>query len=127
MKRMIPLVFTALAVGVLHAAPARLPYVPEKLPAPPQELDLRGTTWDSRLKAEDRMFVFHSDGTLHFGGNTEKSSWRVEGNTVYVEINNGYRFFRGTVQGDVMEGESWNIAGSRWTTRLERVRSFPKK
>ena len=39
---------------------------------------------------------------------------------MYFEINNGYREFRGAVnlEGNVIQGDSWNKAGKRWQTVL---------
>ena len=29
--------------------------------------------------------------------------------------------FRGTIQGNVIRGESWNVTGKRWQTHLQRT------
>jgi hypothetical protein len=111
--------WSAVAVGIAHAVPARPLYEPAP---PPPPFNLRGTTWDGSPKQEDQMIVFEEDGKLSYGGIRRDGIWRLEGhNTVYFELNNAYRMFRGTVQGNVIVGESWNIAGLRWPTRLVRV------
>jgi hypothetical protein len=125
MKRMLALgfVWSALALGSAGAAPARLPYEPPQRTAP---LDLGGTVWDGSPIHEDRLIVFEPDGRLTYGpAKHHDGAWRLEGNVVYFELNDAYRMFRGTVRGNVIQGESWNIAGTRWQTRLIRV-SAPK-
>jgi hypothetical protein len=123
MRRMFALefVWAVLAVCSADAVPARQAHAP---PAPSKKaaLDLRGTVWDGAPIHEDRMIVFEPDGGLTYGlGKNRGGSWRLEGNTVYFELNNAFRMFRGTVQGNFIQGESWNVVGTHWQTRLLRV------
>jgi hypothetical protein len=121
MRRMFALGFAwcVLALSSADAVPARQAYAPPPNKAAP---DLRGTVWDGAPIHEDRMIVFEPDGNLTYGvGKHHGGLWRLEGNTVYFELNNAFRMFRGTVQGDLILGQSWNVAGTRWETRLIRV------
>ena len=112
--------WSALGFGVAGAVPARPLYEP---PEPPKIAapDLRDTAWQG-IEAPDRNIYFHSDGQLSYTrGQAGFGTWRLEGNVVYFEFNKCYREFRGVFQGDVIQGDSWNIAGKRWMTTLKRV------
>jgi hypothetical protein len=114
-----------MAQNALQAVPARPRYEP---PEPPILIDLRGTTWQGKdLTVANRVYVFESDGTLHYGKNNPsslKGSWKLDGNEVYFEMNNRFREFKGIIQGDTMTGESWNKSGKRWQTTFHRVRDM---
>lgn len=119
-------VFLIACTGLaLHAAPARLPYEPDRLPdPPPSQLDLRGTYWFGKCYTDNFWIIFEKDGSLSYGYNQNKfhnGTWKVEGNNLYFEMNGKYLEFRGAVQGSIIQGEAWNIAGGRWQTffRLE--------
>jgi hypothetical protein len=120
MTRMIGLWLTwfVLAIGIVHAVPARPLYEP-----PPENvpIELGDTEWVG-VEAADQYFAFHRDGTLSYvRGQKGNASWKIEGNILYFEINNKYREFRGVVQGHVIQGESWNVAGRRWPTELKQA------
>jgi hypothetical protein len=120
-KRMLVLGFawSMLTLGVAQAVPARPRYEP---PIPPAPFDLRGTVWDSKDVPEDRLIEFVPDGTLMYGpSRSHNGIWRLEGNSIYFELNDGYRMFRGYLKGDVIQGESWNEGGTHWGTTLYRV------
>lgn len=108
------------AIGMAQAVPARPLYEPTD---PPRSLarpaELHNTAWVGTESA-DRNLFFHSDGTLGYT-RTQKAfgTWKLEGNNLYFEFNNRYREFRGTIQGNVIQGESWNRVGKRWQTRLQ--------
>ena len=110
-----------LALSAAQAVPARLPYGPPETPPP---LDLRGTTWLGQDHVANYRITFESDGTLTYGYNHNfhrGGSWALEGNKVYFEVNKKYREFKGTVTGNMLQGDSWNVAGTRWQTLLQRV------
>lgn len=109
-----------LAVGTALAVPARPLYEP---PAPPKVavIDLRDSFWQG-VEAPDRNIFFHGDGQLSYSRSQKGfGTWYVEGNVVYFEFNKKYREFRGTIQGSVIQGESWNVTGKRWTSTLQRA------
>lgn len=123
MKRTLIIVWlgwSIVAAGVAYAVPARPRY--ERAPQPSKTAELCGSVWDSKDVAEDRLIHFARDGGLIFGVNqTRNGSWRLEGNIVYFEINDGYRMFRGVLLGDRIHGESCNVDATRWQTTLFRV------
>ena len=115
-------IWMCMAIGMMHAAPARPLYQP---PEPTKEFafkDVRGTVWKGP-EAADRYIQFNADGTLSYvpGGAKGNATWKQQGHEVYFEINNSYREFRGTinVEGTMIQGDSWNKAGKRWRTVLQ--------
>jgi hypothetical protein len=117
------LAWSAAAASVIVAAPARLPYEPP--PPPPAVVDLRGTSWEGKDHVEGYRVTFEPDGTLTYGYNKMShrgGSWQQSGNNLYWEVNQQYREFKGSVAGNVLQGESWNKAGKRWQTFLMRVK-----
>lgn len=129
MKRLVFLVMAVspLTFGLAHAVPDRWPRLPE-LPERPLALDLRGTSWQGSDHVEGYRVTIEPDGTVTYGyreKSTRGGSWVQEGNHVYWEVNKKFRETRATIVGDVLRGESWNKAGKRWTTNLQRV-SAPK-
>ena len=124
MKRsaLLMLAWLTLAFSVAHAIPARRPY---ELPnAEPERYDFRGTTWQGRTYEGWAMaIVFEPNGVLSYsyqGSSSKVGSWKSEANILYMEMNNKYCEFRGTVTGNALQGDSWNVAGLRWKTHLTR-------
>ncbi len=110
-----------LALAIAHAVPARPLYEPPEPPKPTSLPDLRDTAWQG-VEQADRNIYFHPDGQLSYArGQAGFGSWRLEGNNVYFEFNKQYREFRGTINGNTIQGDSWNIGGKRWVTSLQRV------
>lgn len=119
---LVSLVWTVLVINLIGAAPARLPLEPK---LPPPQLELRGTTWQGQDHVPNYRITFESDGTLTYGYNGKANrggSWTLEGNKLYWEVNKQYREFRGTVVGNVIQGDSWNKTGKRWQTHLNQVK-----
>jgi hypothetical protein len=123
---MLPLIFvwSALALGDLQAAPARR-FEPEVQPQPqPPTAPLAGTHWFGKCYADNFWIIFEPSGIITYGYNGNKWSngtWKLEGNNLYFEMNKRYLEFRGTVQGDAIQGEAWNVQGSRWQTHFKRT------
>lgn len=118
------------SLGAAHAVPARPFYEPAKIKLPELHIDLRGTTWNAVDGLDlqlNRTLVFMPDGALRYGTGApggklnQQASWKLQGNQLYFEINNQYREFKGQVVGDMIFGQSWNRAGQRWETKLQRV------
>jgi hypothetical protein len=126
-QRMLLFLFawSALALGAAQAVPARLPYEPPPAPEPVVP-DLRGTTWtgwNDGVKA-DWIVLFEPDGTLNYryGNATYRNgTWKLEGDALYYESNKKYAEFRGIFQGNVINGEAWNVTGLRWQIHLQRA------
>jgi hypothetical protein len=121
-------VFLALLVLILglaagEAAPVRLPREP--VPVEPEQLDLRGSRWFGKTyEGADWTIIIEPNGgvTNIENGNVYKvGSWKATGpNTVYMELNQVYYEFRGTLTGDVLAGDSSNKVGLRWKTTFRR-------
>lgn len=119
-----------LASGIAHALPARPLYVPEPPLKAPSEffLDIRGTSWVGQDFVPNYQMTFKADGTLSYGYKGKLNhggSWIQQGNSVYFEINKKYREFKGSVDADTLQGESWNVTGKRWQTHLRRASTSP--
>jgi len=113
-----------IAFEAAHAVPARPLYVPEERPKLPPRFEFGGSYWFGKCYETDFWVVFEKNGVLSYGysGNTFKNgTWKLEGTNLYFEMNNRYLEFRGTMQGDLIQGESWNVAGGRWDTRFARM------
>jgi hypothetical protein len=112
-----------LMMPLLQAAPDRKPHGPE-LPKRVQPLDLRGTKWMGKDHVDNYHVTFEADGTLTYGynkGSSRGGSWSLIGNQLYWEVNKQYRETKATVNGDTIQGESWNKVGRKWQTLLQRV------
>ena len=126
MKHMLVFVFvwSTFALSVAQAIPARRPYEPPS--ADSDRYDFRGTTWEGKTYEGWAMtVVFEPNGVLTFsyqGASSKTGSWKADANTLYMEMNSKYCEFRGTLSGNVLQGESWNVTGLRWKTLLTRTK-----
>ena len=67
---------------------------------------------------------FVADGTMNVSYKTtrfNRASWKQDGDKIYWEMNNKYCEFEGKMNGDVIEGESRNVTGKKWATKMTRV------
>ncbi len=89
-----------------------------------------GTTWTGYDSDGDfNEYRFMSDGTVKYSKVTYPDgyhssgagSWKQNGNTIYMEFNNKYAEYTGTIRGDRMEGNGWNIKGKSWTWYLNKI------
>ena len=82
-------------------------------------VSVSGTAWAGTDSEGDYYeYYFMSDGSLHYKSPTgfwENGSWKQDGSTIYMETNNRYTERIGTIRGDIMEGNAWNVKGRRWT------------
>jgi Bacterial pre-peptidase C-terminal domain len=88
--------------------------------------DLAGAKWvGQNYEKMDMTIVFDAKGTFStsYGGATyNDGNWKLEGdNKIYMECNNKFCEYRGVIDSDVMNLDTWNSAGLRWKTRLERT------
>ena len=118
MSRLIPV---ALALVLALPVPAAPRLKPEKPAAPP----LAGTSWAGKTaEGWDMTLDFNPDGKMtvtYNGSSYNRASWKQDGDKVYYEMNNRYCEFNGKFVGDLIEGDTHNVTGKRWTTRLTRV------
>jgi hypothetical protein len=108
-----------MAVPALVAVP-----VPHRRGDDDRTPDLTGTTWEGQDGQYFTRFVFEPGGVLFYSyknGTFRSGSWKVEGNALYFEMNQRFREFKGTVQGDTITGDSWNQPGMRWQTTIRKV------
>jgi hypothetical protein len=119
MPRSALVVLAVLVAGPVLAAP-RLK--DEKPVAPP----LAGTSWTGKTaEGWDMTIEFVDGGGMKVTYNQmtfTKASWRQDGDKVYYEMNERYCEFEGKFAGDDIEGQTHNVAGRQWDTRLTRVK-----
>lgn len=116
------LAFVGLPLGLLLAAPARPARTPEREPEF-SRLDFAGSTWRGNFYQDNMWITFEKDGTLTYGSGKavfKNGSWSLQGTDLYLETNGKYLEFRGTVQGNVLQGEAWNVRGLHWQPRMIR-------
>lgn len=89
---------------------------------PPPSL-LEDTTWSGLDNSDSKTFRFERGGILSYiagSQNYRNGTWKQTGNVIYFETNKQYREFRGVMQGDLIEGDSWNVQGMKWKTSIRR-------
>jgi hypothetical protein len=93
---------------------------------PAKSIQLIGTTWNCKgywNGGADLYIKFASGGKLLFKNNERTfwrstGTWQLEGHVVYHKM---LHEFKGTVQGDVIVGETWSKDGRRWPNTFQRV------
>ena len=121
------LMWLPLAFCMAHGAPARPLHVPPEPPKTTPVFDVRGTAWEGSFFAPSGRsvwFAFNPDGTISYRGiphgDMATGRWTLSGNKIVFDVNN-YSHHTGTLQGDVIEGESTNVGGMRGPFRIQRV------
>jgi len=83
-----------------------------------------GTTWAGTDSDGDHYeYKFQASGALHYSSPTgfwKNGTWKQEGNEIYMETNNKYSERQGTISGNRMEGQAWNVKDRRWTWVAEK-------
>ena len=88
--------------------------------------DLSGTRWlgtESPEELGNWIFLLRPDGIVEYQQHDielEDGRWRIEGSTIYMELNEQYAQYRGTVRHSRMVGEAQNINGDIWTWEAQR-------
>jgi hypothetical protein len=102
----------ALAAGLSMPAFAQN----SSLPAVPS---LVGTSWNvAETDGDNDVFTFMADGSLHYWdgkNNYTNATWKQEGDSIYIEMNNKYCEYQGRISGTHMEGKAWNVKPKNWT------------
>jgi hypothetical protein len=99
--------------------------VPDRRGEPPREIVLTNTTWTGVDGEWVTTYRFEPDGVLFYSyttGTYRNGTWRVDGNELYLQINNKFYQFRGTINDDTIVGEAWNVKGDRWRCLLRLQR-----
>ncbi len=87
---------------------------------------LAGTKWKSRdSDGDEYTFHFRPDGTLEFtsittGKTSTTATWKQTGNQIYMEMNNRFSEYRGTLMGNTIEGTASNIKNHKWTWKATK-------
>jgi hypothetical protein len=92
-------------------------------PTPKDPPALEGTTWSGLIDGSRIHFHFEKGGILTTRDslrNTGYGTWRVDGNRIYMDLNNRYALYSGTIRGNQMSGTASNRAGRRWNWTLQR-------
>lgn len=115
----------ALIEQELETTKTRLAQAQEELADVQLELiSVAGTIWTGWESDGDYYeFYFMKNGSLHYKSPTgywTVATWRQDGNEIYMEFNNKYAERQGTITGNRMEGDGWNVKGLRWTWSAER-------
>jgi hypothetical protein len=83
-----------------------------------------GTTWAGTDSDGDYYeYHFRPDGSLHYTsptGSWKDATWKQHKNRIYMEMNNKYSEYEGTIAGKRMAGDSWNVVGKKWTWEAVR-------
>ncbi len=86
------------------------------------ESGIAGTTWNFSIPGgQHGSFTYEPDGALHSTKWSSTATWTLTGDEVYMEFNNKFLEFHGTVSGTHMNGTVSNAAGwkSTWTADEE--------
>ena len=118
----------ALALGaglvLLFSAPAG---ANPNLDDPDMPVKLEGTTWVGQDGEYVTTFRFDKGGVLTYAyvnGTYRNGTWKQTGDKLYFEMNNKFREFRGTIKGEKIEGNSWNIRDMKWKTVIYKMRDL---
>ena len=118
------LVASLVLFGTALGAPA--PFPREK--RQPPVVNLSGMTWAGDGPDAPTTYYFNPNGTLTYSywkRTHSNGTWKQEGKRVYWEANKRYYQFEGTIEGHVITGTGWNVAG--WRGRLRIQASKPDR
>jgi hypothetical protein len=90
---------------------------------------VEGTTWEGQDSLGSKWkFTFEKDGVLKYFLESTKSnaSWKQSGKTLYLECNNKYCEFDGTVDKQQISLEGHNVTGLKWQVTIRPVK-YPQK
>jgi hypothetical protein len=124
MRRWIPV-----AILIVVQWPTVASAVPAPKERPQEKVEFAGTVWEGIDGPMGDLgytrYTFEADGKLSWtdkeGSSPKMGSWKVDGNTLYFETCGKYREFRGQIERNVVSGESWNVAGQRWSLTIRRA------
>ena len=94
---------------------------PEKKDAPA----LAGTSWAGKTaEGWDMTIDFAAEGKMtvsYNGASYTRASWKQDGDSVHYEMNDRFCEFNGKFVGDAIDGETHNVRGRKWSTKLTRI------
>jgi hypothetical protein len=109
--------------GLLFArTPARGDANPEP---PPRTQNVEGTEWAGTSNGRPCAYRFLKGGVLSYqpmGGGRFRNTgtWKQKGGSIYLEMNNKYAEYHGTIKGNDMEGTASNRRGLKWTWKVKK-------
>ncbi len=85
---------------------------------------IAGTSWNAiETIGFTDVFDFLSDGRLHYtcdGKDYINGTWKQDGDTVYIEMNNKFTEYNGLITGTHIEGTAHNVRGKNWTWKADK-------
>lgn len=112
-------------LGVLLLSTLIASAAPALKPVPNKTIPLAGTIWVGQTAEGWEMTIeFVADGSMNVSyGKTKfnSASWKQDGDKIYWEMNKKYCEFNGKLTDKTIEGESHNVTGKKWETKLTRV------
>ena len=82
---------------------------------------LAGTSWtvvETDTDGSRDIFNFLTDGTLSYSyqnGSYTNGTWKQDGASIYIEMNNKFVEYNGRISGTHIEGTASNVKGNHWT------------
>ena len=120
--------FLTLVVGLFIPALAQNPNSPSASSAVPS---VAGTTWvGPDTHGRHYTYEFLPDGTLHYiyeTGDFTDATWKQDGDSIYISINNKFSERLGRITGSHMQGDAWNVKGEKWTWEADMKSQTPKQ
>ena len=94
------------------------------VPIPVSAASVAGTTWAGTDSDGDYYeYSFRPDGALHYKsptGSFTNGTWKQDGDSIYMEMNQKYSEHRGRISGTSMRGKAWNVVKHKWTWKAEK-------
>jgi hypothetical protein len=84
-------------------------------------INIAGTSWnvvETDTDGSRDIFNFLADGTLAYSyqnGSYTNGTWKQDGDSIYIEMNNKYVEYHGRISGTHIEGTASNIKKKNWT------------
>ena len=130
MKRIVApgFIWFTTVLSTLSAAPARPLYEPPDPPKPLPAFTMAGSYWYGKCYADNFWMIFEEGGTINWGYGSldakkagSHGSWKLDANQLYFEMNGKVLEFRGTMDGQVIQGGASNKDGYSYPTLLRRM------
>jgi len=110
-----------MVLGLLHLTEtpmAAAPVTPTQVPS------VLGSVWSGVDSDGDHYtFRFEQNGILSYTsptGTYRNGTWKQDGPSIAVEINNHYSDYTGTIAGNEMAGTATNVTGKKWNWHLTK-------
>lgn len=114
-----------LPIGLVLVSALAASGAPALKPPPTKATPLAGTTWVGNTAEGWEMTIeFVADGSMNVSYKETRfntATWKQDGDKIYWEMNKKYCEFNGKMTDKTIEGDSHNVAGKKWETKLTRV------